>query len=227
MATANTITDGAYRKIGINDPTSDQDDEALEDLNNMLSMWGIDFLVPYVTRESLALTIGDAEYTVGSGGDLDTVRPVSIQNCYLVDSEGYSYPVKVRSAADYNRVSFKTSEGRPRNLYFIPEYTLAKIIFHKEPEQAYTAYFEFWKNFTEFAALTTTFEFPNEYKEAMVYNLAIKLGENNTIAVPASVIETARESKFLISRLNAVNEPPPIAQFDFGGGSPSNITTGE
>ena len=61
----------------------------------------------------------------------------------------------------------------------------------------------------------------------MIYNLAIKLGENNTIAVPASVIETAKTSYYLISRLMAVNRVPPIARFDFGGGSPSNITTDE
>ena len=228
MADAQAIIDSAYRKVGITDPTSDQDDEALIDLNNMLSMWGIDFIVPHVTRESFSLVVGTAEYTIGSGGDFDTVRPTSVANCYLVDADGYSYPVTPNMAAkDYNRISLKTSEACPLRLYFVPEYPLAKIIFSTEADYAYTAYFEFWKNLTELAALATTVTLPNEYKKALIYNLAIELGENNTIAVPATVVETARSSYFLISRLNAINRPPPIAQFDFGGGSPSNITTDE
>jgi len=224
--TAQTIIDAAYRKVGLTDPTSTQDDNGLEALNNMISLWGIDFLVPYVTRESLTLTAGTAEYTVGSGGDLDTVRPVSILSCYLTDSDNLSSEVRIFGAADYNHITSKTLEGRPSRLYYIPEYTLAKIIFNKEANAAYTAYFEFQKNFTEFAALGTSFSFPNEYKEAMVYNLAIKLAEEETVEVPPSVFNTADTSLGLISRLNAVNRPPPKTKFDFCG-TPYNITTDE
>lgn len=227
MATAQTIIDASYRKIGILSPTLTEDDNGLEALNNMISLWGLDFLVPYVTRESKALTIGISEYTIGSGGDLDTVRPMSIANCYLKDSDNYSYDVKIMSAKDYNLISSKTLEGRPTKLYFIPEYPLVKIIFNKEPDVAYTAYFEFWKNFTEFALLTTAFSFPNEYKEAMVYNLAIRLGEDNTIEIPRSVYEIAGSSLTLISRLNAVNRMPPKARFEFIGEGLYNIETDE
>lgn len=226
MTTANTITDAAYRKCGVLSPTSTEDDNALEALNNMISLWGIDFLVPYVTRESKVLTVGTAEYMVGSGGDLDTVRPMSIANCYLKDSDNYSYPVKTMSAEDYNRISSKTLEGRPEKLYFIPEYPLVKIIFNKEVDEAYTAYFEFWKNFTEFATLNTSFSFPNEYKIAMIYNLAIALGEDNTLEIPQSVYAMASLSLSLISRLNAVNRIPPVVRFDMVGRR-YNITTDE
>lgn len=227
MTTANTITDSAYRKIGINNPTDAQDTEALEDLNNMISVWGADFAVPYITRESDTLTVGDAEYTIGTGGDFDTERPVSISSCYLVDSENFSYPVDVRPAADYNRISSKTFEGRPRKLYYIPEYPLAKIIFSSEPDYAYTVNYEFWKNVTEFALLTTDFAFPNEYKQAMIYNLAVALGENNTIAVPQTVLVTAADNYRIIKKVSAINRPPPTVQFDFGRGAPTNITTSE
>lgn len=225
--TAQTIIDAAYRKIGITSPTSTEDDNALEMLNNMLGLWGSDFLVSGVTRESLSLVVGTAEYTIGSGGDLDTVRPLSIKNCYLKDSDDYSYPVDVNmSAKDYNRISSKTLESRPTELYFIPEYPLAKIIFNCESDKTYTAYFEFWKEFTEFAALNTAFNFPNEYKEAMVYNLAVRLAEDNSLTVSQPAIESAYQSLALISRLSAINRPAAISRFDFAIGS-SNIETGE
>lgn len=227
MATANTITDSAYKKIGINSPSSDQDDDALVELNNMISTWGVDFAVPYVTRESDTLVVGTAEYTIGSGGDLDTVRPLSIQSCYLVDSDSRSHIVKIRSAADYNRISQKGYDERPRSLYFIPEYSLAKIIFDREPDYAYTVNYEFWKNLTEFTALTTTYAFPPEFKRAIVYNLAIALAENNSIAVGQTVVATAMHSYGMVKRMTTINRLPPTAMFDFGPGLPSNITTGE
>ena len=226
--TAQTIIDAGYRKCGILLPTSEEEDNGLEALNDMISSWTTEYLSPYVTRESKALTAGTAEYTIGSGGNLDTVRPMSVLNCYLVDTDGYSYKnLDIMSAKDYNRVLLKTAEGRPTGLYFVPEYPLAKVIFNYEPDAVYTAYFEFQKQITEFAALSTTVSLPLEYKEALIYNLAIKLAEDNSIGLSQSVLTTAEVSKFLLSRTNAANRIPPKARFDFIDGRPSNITTGE
>ncbi|MDO9535099.1 MAG: hypothetical protein Q7J85_07145 [Bacillota bacterium] len=227
MATANTFTDAAYRLCGMLSPTTNENEYGLEALNNMLSLWGADFLVPVVTRESKALTIGTSEYTIGAGGDLDTVRPMRIENAYLKDSDGYSYPLKEMSADEYNDITLKTQEGRPTKYYFIPDETLSKIIFNFEPDAAYTLYFESWKNFTEFAALTTTVTLPNEYKEAIISNLAIILGEENSIDLPKSVYARADASLSLISRLVAITRIPPKAKFEFTGGQRYNITTDE
>ena len=227
MATVNDITDAAYVKCGIRSPSGADDAEALLALNNMIGSWSVDVVIPFVTRESFNLVVGQAEYTIGSGGDFDTVRPMSIANAYLEDSDGYSYPLKLVAAKDYNKVGTKTLEGRPKSLYFIPEYSLAKIIFNKEADEIYTAYFEFIKHLTEFAAIGTTVALPNEYKEALVYNLAIRLAENNSVELSQSVILLAQTTYLALSRLTAVNKMPPMARFDFGTGEPSNIVTGE
>ena len=190
-------------------------------------MWGADFLVPVVTRENKALTIGTSEYTIGVGGDLDTVRPMRIENAYLKDSNGYSYPLTEMSADEYNDISLKTQDGRPTKYYFIPEETLIKIIFNFEPDAAYTLYFESWKNFTEFAALTTETTLPNEYKEAIISNLAIILAEENSIDLPQSVYARANAALSLISRLVAITRIPPKAKFEFGAGHRYNIFTDE
>jgi len=226
MATANNLTDTAYRKIGIKSPSDTEDTEALETLNNMIGTWGIEFLFPSVERDSLSLTIGQAEYTVGSGGDFDRVRPIGIIDVYLRNSDGYDYPVKVISGRDYNDIALKTAEGRPTKLYFVPEVTLAKIFFNREPDEAYTAYFEFRQSFTELE-LTDTITLPNEYKEAIVYNLAVKLAEDPSIDLPASVARTAATTLILISRLIAVNQMPPKSKFDFNGSGTHDIVTGE
>ena len=227
MAIVNDITDAAYVKCGIRSPDTTDDTEALLALNNMIGSWSADIIIPVVTRESFNLVVGQAEYTIGSGGDFDTVRPMSIVNAYLETSDGYSYSLKLIAAKDYNKVGTKTLEGRPKSLYFIPEYSLAKIIFNKEADEIYTAYFEFIKHLTEFAAIGTTVALPNEYKEALVYNLAIRLAENNSIELSQSVLALAQTTYLTLSRQTAINKMPPIARFDFGTGTPSNIVTGE
>ena len=227
MVTAQNLIDQAYRKIGLISPTSTENSNALESVNNMLSLWGTEFLVPYKTRESFTMTVGKAEYTIGSGGDFDTVRPISISSGFFVDDDNYSFPITKMSEQEYNNIGSKTLDGRPTRFYYIGEYSLGKIIFNKETAIAYTVYFEFWKNFTEFAALETTVALPNEYKDAIVYNLAVRLAENNSIVLPVSVARTAAISLALISRLSAINRVVPPAKFDFSDGSLFDIVTGE
>lgn len=227
MAIAQDVIDAAYRKIGLKDPSATERTTALAMLNNMISIWGLHFLLPYVVRESFDLTIGQAEYTVGSGGDFDTVRPLSLSNVYLVNSDDYSFLVNVFGAKDYNRTRNKTLSGRPTKVYFVPEYSLAKLIFNRETDVVYTAHFEFNKNFTELAAVGTTIDLPNEYKEAMIYNLAIRLAEDESITLPQSVIQTAGTSLLTINRHNALSKIPNRIKFDFVGGSGSNIVLDE
>ena len=221
--TANDIIDAAYRKVRINAPSGDADANALESLNNMISAWGTRFAVPCNVREGFDLIVGTAEYTIGSGGDFDTVRPMLINSAYLVNPDGHSYPLQVISGKDYNRIGSKTQDGRPTKVYYINEYSLVKVIFNKEADAVYTVHFDFIKNFTEFATIGAAVVLPNEYKEALIYNLAIKLAEDNSVELPASVNRTARNSLILLERLLAANKIPPKAMFDFSGGGSYDI----
>ena len=226
--TVENITDAAYRKCGILSPTTAEDASALVTLNNMLGVWSADLLLPYVTRESFNLVAGQAEYVIGkeTGDDFDTERPLSIVNVYLQDSDGYSYSVKQLSAKEYNRIGTKTLEGRPKSVYFIPEHPSAKIIFNKEADAVYTAYFEFNKNLTEYAAEATV-ALPNEYREPLIYNLAIRLAEDNSVDLPRTVLAMASGGYALLAKQAILNKIAPKVKFDIGSGCPLNIETNE
>jgi hypothetical protein len=225
--TVNAIINAAYLKCGIRSPDGIKDTEALEALNNMLSSWSADMAIPAHIRGEETLVIGQAEYTIGSGGDFDIVRPLSISNMYLTDSDNYSYQLEQVSSKDYGRIGQKTLEGRPENFHYYPSYSLGKIFFNKEADKAYTLCYEVLQYITEFAALDETVSLPNEYKEALVYNLAIRLAENNSIELTPSVIALAQNAYFSLLRSAATNRMPPMARFDFGSGALSNIETGE
>jgi hypothetical protein len=226
MTTAADLITAAFLKAGIGSPTNAQTASALISLNNMVSGWGPEIIVPAVTRENLTLTVGDAEYTIGPGGDLSTVRPDSIENAFLRDSNSLDTPLGIIAARDYNAVPQKTVEGRPASVYFIPAETLAKIIFECEPAEAYVAYFEFMKNFTEFAATTTAVTLPPEYRESIVYNLAVSLAEDWDRVISKSVYQRAQDTKDLISSASAASRPVPLARFEFGSGRIMDINLG-
>lgn len=225
MATAGDLITSAFLKIGVDAPTANQTASALTSLNNMVSSWGGDLMAPSLTRENFTLTAGDAEYTIGSGGDFDTVRPIRIESAFLRDTDSYDWPLSVMAAKDVNAVTYKATEAKPDGFYFIPEVTLAKIIFECEPDIAYGFYIESWKNFTEFTDTTTTVTLPNEYKEAIVYNLAISLAEDWDRVVSKTVQMRAQETRYLISAANAATRPVPTASFDLLVGHTYNITT--
>lgn len=214
MATASDIITSAFAKIRIDSPTTAQNASALISLNNVVSLLGADFKFPYLVSESFSLTIGDYSYTIGSGGDFDTDRPMFIENCYLRDSDSYDYPVKVITEREYARNSQKTLTAMPYGVYYRPEYPLGKIYFTSAPERAYDAYFDFVKNFTEFAASDTDVSLANEYKSLFVYNLAVSLAEDWDRVPSKSVYVMAEKTKEIVGALNAATRPSPKARFD-------------
>jgi hypothetical protein len=225
MATAADIINAALRKISVGNPTVAQQATALTALNNMVSSWGAELRNHKLSREYKALTAGTAEYTVGSGGDWDTTRPVKLESAYLRDSNNYDWPLEIINAKQYNSHYCKSLEGRPERIYFVPEYPLAKIIFDYEPDTTYTVYCDFIRSLSEFTATTDTVSLPNEYKEALVYNLAVSLGEDWGRTVPPTVMRRAAETKNIIDALNAANRTPQKARFDISARSAYNINT--
>ena len=214
MATAADIITAAFIKVGIGVPTTAQTASALISLNNMISLLGAEMLTPVVVSESFALVVTDPEYTIGSGGQWDTVRPLAVRRCFLRDDDNNDTPIKILSSRNYNGIPNKSYDGTPNGLYFLPEYPLAKIIFNGRPTVGVDAFFEFVKNFTEFATTATSVVLPPEYKEALVYNLAVSLGEDWDRVVSKTIFAQAIRTREVIDRMNASARVVPVARFD-------------
>ncbi len=219
MATAGDLITAAFLKIGIDSPTAAQTASALISLNNMASLLGADLLPPAVVSESFSIVATDPEYTIGASGQWDTVRPMKVLSCFLRDDDQRDLPLDILSSKDYNEIYNKMWDATPTGLYFLPEYPLAKIIFNSRPIAGYDVYFEFLKNFTEFALTTTTMSLPNEYKEFFVYNLAVSLAEDWDRVVSKTVFAQSVRTREVIDRLNAAARTVPKAQFDFYKGT--------
>ena len=217
MATAADLISAAFAKIGVVTPTAAQNTSALSTLNDLIMLQGADFMQPFETSYSKALTIGDYEYTIGATattGNFITTRPLKINSCFLRDAEGYDHHVKIISAKEYNELTRKSLTGAPEKLYYSPEYPLGKLYFDYAPAVAYDAYLNMTVNFTEFALSSTTVSLPEEYRAFLIYNLAVSLAEDWDRQVSKTLYAMAAETKVVLDRLNATNKPAPKAKFD-------------
>lgn len=215
--TAAQIITAAFNKIRIDSPTDAQNASALLSLNYLINYVGVELLSPFLVRESYTLTVDDYDYTIGSGGNFDTVRPLKIERAFLRDADGYDYALKIMSPADYNDKSDKEVTSRPRYLYYLPEYPLGRVLFDSAPDYAYGLHIESWKPITEFALSTTTVEsllLPPEFKPFLIYNLAVTLAEDWDRVIPQSVLVMAERTKSAIERLLAAQKPVPRQKLD-------------
>ena len=202
--TAEVIVKGALRKAGNTFPSAQNKADALIDLNAMLGIWGAPgLLVPVLTTESFSLVQGTISYTIGSSGDFDTVRPVKIRIAYLQDSNGFDYPIETdMDKPQYNANIDKTAQSRPCRLLYVQSYPLGKIYFDWAPDEAYTLFIDTLKPLTEFPTLGTTVDLPDEYKLALIYNLALLVADDLGVVLSNTVISMAGMTKRIIRRNN-------------------------
>lgn len=204
--TAQVLINSAYRKLGainsIDGPTPEQTADALVALNSMLGAWSTrDFFVPVLTSESFA-TSATVSYTMGSGGTASSVRAKKIIAGFIRDSSNVDFPLEIKKFDEYQTISVKTNTGMPSQLFYNPTYPVGYIYLDRVPDAAYTIYIDSLKALSNLAAASTTVELPDEYKEAIIYNLSVRLAPEIPLPVPNDVGIMAVQSMNTIIGLN-------------------------
>lgn len=204
--TAQEIITASLRLIGASaqgeTPPADEMQEGLSALNTMLDSWSSWRLtIAVLTSENFPLVSGTASYTIGSGGDWDTVRPLRIENAY-VRSLGLDYPVKKISQIDYNSIVEKDIGGRPEFLWYNNQRPLGIVSLYHTPNAADTLFIDTWKPLTAIAGLTIEIDFPEGYDEAIKYNLAIRMSPEYGVTASPDVRDIAKTSLNVIKSFN-------------------------
>lgn len=192
-------------------PEASETADALSRLQMMLRAWaGSSLLVHYISREDFALTASKGEYTIGSGGEFNTVRPTKIDDGYIRDGNNIDYPLDIIDGAKYNRHASKDTAGIPYELFYNPDYPLGKVFLHYVPLEAYTVHIDSQKPFTEVTKLTDTMDFPPEYEEPIMYNLALRLAPEYGRVLTQEMRDLAKEGKETIEAINASRQAESI-----------------
>lgn len=220
--TALQLISQALRKLGVlgrGQTASDgQGADGLEILNNLIDQWSVDGQVSILStlRTTKALTVAQQRYTIGSGGNIDIVRPVEIEyarvipDTSLADAQETELPVFLHTAQTWAAKVLKNYTGTyPTELYYDhavdnatergnidvwPITTAANVTL-----VLYTPYV-----LTQFAALATSYKFAPGYPAAIVANLAVLLAPD--YGKPSSgldlVIREAARAKGLVETTN-------------------------
>lgn len=209
MSNARAIISGSLRGLGRIGRgmamTGDQGTDGLEILNQLIASWsGENLVLPYRTTESLSYSSSKNEYTIGSGGDLDTVRPIQILDGYH-RLNGSDYSMSLMSFRRYGDIGFKAIEGYPTRLYYEPVYPLGKIYFNLMPTTDLTLHLISMKALTAIPDLDTTIDLPAEYDRALKFNLMLDIAPDYGMSVSQEVINAARESKQNLKRIARAN----------------------
>lgn len=219
MSTPRTLIRLAFGALTLLSPgdsiDSHDEDDAFAILNMMLGTWSNKRRRALSSvEENFTLTIGQESYTIGTGGDFNTERPVKIEDAFVRDSAGQDHPVKIiLDRAEYTRLIDKDIQARPFALYFERLFTISRgnIILNRAPDAAETLYLIMWKNFAKFTSLTQEVVLPDGYEELIYSQLAIRLAAHYGKAISAELAAVAKDSA---DGIDTVNTEIPITISD-------------
>lgn len=220
-------------------------DTAFETANEMLDGWAAVRLTIFQNlRYSYPLTpgrggpftgSGTGPYTIGPGGDFDQVRPLWIPNAELeitnTQPNPYEIPLYVMGEDEWARVSIKSlASSLANSLYYNGRFDthgvgtgLGEIYLWPVPNGAQSVALVLYSPvpLTEFADLNATdYFFPPGYKEALKWQLALRLCDPFGRPATPTLTDMATKTFAVIQRPNV---HMPILQSDIGQGRTTGL----
>lgn len=177
MATGRKIIKKALQKAKIitknESPSADEINDGLDALNAMVSSWANEsLLVFHRPKETFTLSGGIKSYTIGVGGDFDTVRPVQILSARVSVGEVVYENLYIENDTNFQtyEISLDTT-GTPIYLNYNNNYPLGTITLYPKPSIDYDIELISEKPLTEFT-LDDDVALPPGWERALIYNLA-------------------------------------------------------
>lgn len=192
--------------------SSEQYADGLLRLNDMIDAWALENLtIYYMPRTTKALTSGTATYTIGTGGNINIVRPTRIEAAALIidtsaDPET-EVPIDVFTPQDWEGVRQKDlTSPYVQGIYYDFGWTagLARITVWPVPTIDITSLVLYTlQALTAFADLVTNYTFPPGYAEALRYQLALRLApEFGGLLAQADTEKLATKALAIVKRGN-------------------------
>ncbi len=217
---ATTVQDILIEALGyigaqeINETPSPADlNTCLNTANFLIGSWSANSTMLRATiPESFTLTNNQASFTIGTGGNFNTVKPIRVVSAFLQDSSGSRYPINIVGKDVYDQYpDALISSGLPMVICYDPGVTqqtsqLGTIYVYPMANGAvYSLFLEMEKYLTSFVNLTDTVTFEPAYFAAICWNLAEWIWPkfNRVKPLPALIRNNARSTKRTIENMNA------------------------
>lgn len=220
MATAADLIKSSLRAAGIiatgETPSSAEETDALEVLNDILEEWSNDgFTVYERTIENLTLQASTGSYTIGSGATFNTVRPQLILAAKFKQSgQNHEFDLRIYNDEEWAQITDKTLEsGIVEGIYYNRTVPYGTIYVWPKPDAADTLILHSLKPLTALAT-STSLSYPPGYKKALKYALACELSPEYGRPVDPKLEQIARDAKVALQRTNT--EPVLMRSDAFG-----------
>lgn len=207
MATVLELITEARNIVGVSDSTEPLEAEDAQDsltlLNDLLESWNLEHLMLYEEiRETFSLVASQSVYTMGTGANFNTSRPVRIERASMLVNNA-EIPMKIINRQTYISITDKTATATyPYYLYVDGDFANANLTVLPVPTAVNTIVLYSWSQLTAFASIDATVSLPPGYSRALKYNLAIEIGIREGAEVPTPVLILASRSKADIKRAN-------------------------
>lgn len=118
-------------------PTADELNDSLLVLNDILENLSTERLSVWAASDLTYTTVpGQAQYTMGPGGNFNAPRPLAILDGYCVVG-GVSFPVRTIDQVKYNLIANKTQPGTIlERMLYVPEHPLGVLTLWPVPDAA-------------------------------------------------------------------------------------------
>lgn len=189
-------------------PTATELADASRMLNMMVKSWST-FANLWTTKDvTVTLTPGTESYTVGTGLDIDTDRPLGVVAARRQDSSGNEIPIWVYSRNEYMDLPTKSTQSPANGVYYDPQLTGTLYVWPTGSTGDVTLIVTFKRPIEDFDAATDNPDFPQEWYLVLVKNLAVTLCRQFTGNDPSpGLMQEASGLLSLISTHDAENEP--------------------
>lgn len=175
----------------------------METANALLSAWSTEGnMVPSVSANNWTAT-GAAAVTFGTGGTLNSPRPLKIISARMV-ANSIPLPVEIVTAEEWAaRVTDDSATSNyPEILFCDYANPQSTMLLWPTPNSGGVLYLYSIKPLTTFAALGDTVVLHPGYEHALTYNLAVLLAPKLRRQVPEYVVSAANAAKAGLARLN-------------------------
>lgn len=213
---ASDIIRDALLLLGAIDPNESVSPQELTDcrraLNVMAKSWQTSGYLWKLSDVTVTLTPGTQSYQVGpaGAGTLARVRPLRLAYAFRRVSS-IDVPLEIISRQEYQDLPQKTQQGPPVSAYYDPQMTNGVLYFWYTGDTSNnTVICTFADPVDLFDSNLDAQDFPDEWTEALTYNLALRLSSMFGKSVPQTVAAVASES---MGRLTAFDTEPGSIRF--------------
>jgi hypothetical protein len=204
MATARDICTLTLKETGVvgvgQTPLAEDINDSFTLLKRMMGQWQKKRWLVNSLTEVVAIGNGAISRTVGPGGDFDTtVTPDKIQAAYFIQlntgPNPVSFPLQdLFSYENYSRIQVKDLPTFPNFFFYDNKYPLGNIFIWPLPQSMYEIHLIVKSDLGFPVDLDSVMILPQEYEEAIHYNLAVRLGSLYKQPVAPATVALAKAS---------------------------------